>query len=123
MSPFFSVACKLYLDEDMLGRVMARPISKASIRGKVAVYDRLEERYVNGQDVHTVTELARRLGVTKQALSGWRQVPGERVLKIEALIGLKRWVMRPDLYPPPKQSRRGMNGSRKRTGVARKKHE
>ncbi|WP_313078403.1 transcriptional regulator [Agrobacterium pusense] len=45
-------------------------------------------------------ELARRVGVSPQAVSQWDTVPPLRVLKVEKSTGIPRWVLRPDLYPP-----------------------
>lgn len=47
--------------------------------------------------------LARQLGVTPQAIEGWKkrnQVPAERVLDIERITGgcVSRYELRPDLY-------------------------
>ncbi len=47
-------------------------------------------------------ELARKLGVSPQAVSAWRargRVPAERVLQIEQLTGVSRHMLRPDIYP------------------------
>jgi DNA-binding transcriptional regulator YdaS (Cro superfamily) len=49
-------------------------------------------------------ELARKLGVSPQAVSAWRQrgrVPAERVLQIEQLTGVSRYALRPDIYGEP----------------------
>ena len=46
-----------------------------------------------------VSVLARSLGVAKPTVSLWRRIPAERVLSVEALTGLSRTVLRPDLYP------------------------
>jgi TorA maturation chaperone TorD len=43
--------------------------------------------------------LARALGISQPAVSTWRKVPAERVLAVEALTGVSRAVLRPDLYP------------------------
>lgn len=47
--------------------------------------------------------LARHLGITKQAISQWAQVPAERVLDVEdATDGAVRChEMRPDIYRVP----------------------
>ena len=45
--------------------------------------------------------LAGALGITTQALYGWKRIPVSHVLKIEELIErrLTRYQMRPDVYP------------------------
>ena len=43
--------------------------------------------------------LARALGISQPAVSTWRKIPAERVLSVEALTGVARSMLRPDLYP------------------------
>jgi TorA maturation chaperone TorD len=43
--------------------------------------------------------LARALGISQPAVSNWQKIPAERVLAVEALTGVRRSVLRPDLYP------------------------
>jgi TorA maturation chaperone TorD len=45
-----------------------------------------------------VTSLARLLGVSQPAISGWKRVPSDRVLAVEAATGIPRTELRPDLY-------------------------
>jgi TorA maturation chaperone TorD len=45
-----------------------------------------------------VTELARRIGIAQPSVSNWSRVPAERVLSVEAVSGVGRAVLRPDLY-------------------------
>ena len=45
-----------------------------------------------------VTELARRIGISQPSVSNWSRVPAERVLAVEAVTGIARAVLRPDLY-------------------------
>ncbi|HEV7260090.1 MAG TPA: Cro/CI family transcriptional regulator [Bosea sp. (in: a-proteobacteria)] len=46
-----------------------------------------------------VRALARSLGVSQPAISSWKRVPADRVLSVEALTGVPRGDLRPDLYP------------------------
>lgn len=52
-------------------------------------------------------EVARSAGVTLAMWSRWetgaRQVPAERVLDIEALTGVSRHQLRPDVFGPAEQ--------------------
>jgi TorA maturation chaperone TorD len=43
--------------------------------------------------------LARTLGVSQPAISGWKRVPADRVLSVESVTGVPRADLRPDLYP------------------------
>jgi TorA maturation chaperone TorD len=45
-----------------------------------------------------VTELARRIGISQPSVSNWIRVPAERVLVVEAVSGVARATLRPDLY-------------------------
>ena len=42
--------------------------------------------------------LARLLGISSSALSGWKRVPSHRILQVEAVTGIEREQLRPDLY-------------------------
>jgi DNA-binding transcriptional regulator YdaS (Cro superfamily) len=47
-------------------------------------------------------KVAEKLGVTQQSVSGWVQtgrVPFDKVIAIEALTGIPRHELRPDIYP------------------------
>ena len=43
--------------------------------------------------------MAGHLNITPQAISQWRRVPVRRVIEIEALTGVSRHDLRPDIYP------------------------
>ena len=45
--------------------------------------------------------LARALGISQPSVSNWQRVPAERVIAGEALTGVPRANLRPDLYPMP----------------------
>src|SRR5947209_5022312 len=53
------------------------------------------------QAVGGVSELARRVGISQPSVSNWDKVPAERVLAIEAVTGVPRVRLRPDLYRDP----------------------
>jgi TorA maturation chaperone TorD len=46
----------------------------------------------------SITELARRIGISQPSVSNWDRVPAERVLSVEAATGVTRDVLRPDLF-------------------------
>lgn len=53
------------------------------------------------QAIHAVggvSELVRQIGIPQPSISNWNRVPAERVLAIEALTGVSRKILRPDLY-------------------------
>src|SRR4029453_7678498 len=45
-----------------------------------------------------VSELARRIGISQPSVSNWAKVPAERVVVVEAVTGVARTALRPDLY-------------------------
>ncbi len=45
-----------------------------------------------------VGELARQIGISQPSVSNWNRVPAERVISVEAVTGVDRGVLRPDLY-------------------------
>jgi TorA maturation chaperone TorD len=47
-----------------------------------------------------ISELARRLGIAQPSVSNWLRVPSERVVAVESATGVRREVLRPDLYQP-----------------------
>lgn len=50
-------------------------------------------------------KLAQQLGVTPPAIQKWTRVPNaERCLQIERVLRVPRSVLRPDLYPPDRES-------------------
>ena len=48
-----------------------------------------------------VASLARAIGVTQPSVSAWSRIPAERVLAVEALTRVQRYILRPDLYSSP----------------------
>jgi TorA maturation chaperone TorD len=51
-----------------------------------------------------VTELARRIGISQPSVSNWSRIPAERVLTVEAITGVARAILRPDLYDENNQT-------------------
>lgn len=47
------------------------------------------------------SKIARRLGITRQAISLWQEVPWNRVLVVSDVTGRPPYLIRPDIYPPP----------------------
>ncbi len=45
-----------------------------------------------------LSELARRIGVSRKTIQRWEKVPAERLLEIERETGIPRERLRPDLY-------------------------
>src|SRR6266545_3575624 len=47
-----------------------------------------------------VAPLARAIGISQPSVSSWSRTPAERVLAVEALTRVRRFILRPDLYGP-----------------------
>jgi TorA maturation chaperone TorD len=47
-----------------------------------------------------VASLARGIGIAQPSVSAWSRIPAERVLAVETLTRVHRYVLRPDLYGP-----------------------
>ena len=45
-----------------------------------------------------VTALAKAVGIAPPSVSGWSRIPAERVLFVESLTSVPRFILRPDLY-------------------------
>jgi len=48
----------------------------------------------------SAAKLARMVGVSRQAVDQWVEVPPRRVLQVEAVTGVSRYELRPDIYGP-----------------------
>ena len=46
----------------------------------------------------SVSQLARRIGISQPSVSNWDRIPAERVLSVESATGVNRAVLRPDLF-------------------------
>src|SRR5215475_2838056 len=51
-----------------------------------------------------ISELARQIGISQPSVSNWVRVPAERVVSVEAVTGVARAVLRPDLYDEKKSA-------------------
>ena len=47
-----------------------------------------------------VASLARAIGIAQPSVSAWSRIPAERVLAVETLTRVHRYILRPDLYGP-----------------------
>ena len=45
-----------------------------------------------------IASLARKLGIAQPSVSNWSRVPADRVVSVEAVTGVARTVLRPDLF-------------------------
>jgi TorA maturation chaperone TorD len=45
-----------------------------------------------------ISELARKVGIAQPSVSNWSRVPAERVAAVEAITGIDRALLRPDLF-------------------------
>jgi TorA maturation chaperone TorD len=48
-----------------------------------------------------VAQLARKIGISQPSVSNWSRVPAQRVIAVEAVSGVSRSDLRPDLYSEP----------------------
>jgi DNA-binding transcriptional regulator YdaS (Cro superfamily) len=46
----------------------------------------------------SINALAKVLGMSAQSVSVWRRIPSHRILQVEAVTGIRREELRPDLY-------------------------
>ncbi len=51
-----------------------------------------------------VGELARQIGISQPSVSNWIRIPAERVTSVEAVTGVDRAILRPDLYDGKKMA-------------------
>src|SRR5262249_18771232 len=54
-----------------------------------------------GKAAGSMSELARVLGMSSAAIAQWKRIPAERIVEIERATGVRREVLRPDLYQGP----------------------
>src|SRR5689334_16181690 len=45
-----------------------------------------------------ISELARKIGISQPSVSNWTRVPADRVSIVEAISGVDRKILRPDLF-------------------------
>ena len=46
------------------------------------------------------TALGRKLHISGEAIMQWETVPPRRVLAVERVTGVSRFLLRPEIYPP-----------------------
>ncbi len=54
----------------------------------------------------SLKRVAERLKVSRQAIQQWTSVPVKRVLMLEAMSGVSRYELRPDVYGPAEDAER-----------------
>ena len=54
-----------------------------------------------GKAAGSMSKLARVLGLSSAAIAQWKRIPAERIVEIERATGVRREVLRPDLYQRP----------------------
>jgi DNA-binding transcriptional regulator YdaS (Cro superfamily) len=60
--------------------------------------------------VGSLKRLAERLDITRQAIQHWTSVPVKHVLTLEALSGVTRYELRPDIYGSDPEGQSRSNG-------------
>jgi TorA maturation chaperone TorD len=58
-----------------------------------------------------VASLARAIGIAQPSVSNWTRIPAERVLAVEALTKVSRFILRPDLYGTGDEAARTVQAS------------
>lgn len=64
------------------------------------------------QEITEYEEARGKRGVSYQAIQDWlsKDIPPARVLCVEAISGIPRHVLRPDIYPPEDHDRKKWSG-------------
>lgn len=73
--------------------------------GMTLVQAELKRRHYYGMNPGTQGELGTHLGITKQAVNQWKEVPAKYVLDVADLLGLPPEFIRPDVFSPDKTTR------------------
>jgi DNA-binding transcriptional regulator YdaS (Cro superfamily) len=56
------------------------------------------KRRISPSQAGTISALAGHLGISRGAICQWDKVPAERVIAVEAVTGVSRAELRPDLF-------------------------
>lgn len=62
----------------------------------------LDRRARHYEVIGTRSELASALGLTRQSVSMWKRVPIEHCAKLQELLGIEPWRLRPDIFKRPR---------------------
>ena len=54
----------------------------------------------------SATRVAGMLGLSQQAVQQWKRIPAERVIQVEAVTGVPRQRLRPELYLPRRPAKK-----------------
>jgi DNA-binding transcriptional regulator YdaS (Cro superfamily) len=60
-----------------------------------------EQAWADIRSAQYLVDIAKRLEISRAAVSAWKRVPAERVLALSAILGVPKEDLRPDLYPTP----------------------
>jgi DNA-binding transcriptional regulator YdaS (Cro superfamily) len=60
-----------------------------------------EQAWADIRSTQYLVDIAKRLEISRAAVSAWKRVPAERVLALSTILGVPKEALRPDLYPLP----------------------
>lgn len=88
---------------------MTRKLGTAKVRAMDTGLDPVVQQAIDAAG--GTAALALGLGIQAPSIYSWRRVPAVRVLAVEALTGISRHELRPDIYPrepapAPKRTKR-----------------
>ena len=80
--------------EDGIAKGVTAIMHKTAVEGEGVEALRVWLKAVRGRAI----ALANHLGITRPAIDQWREVPADKLVAVEAFTGIKRQVLRPELF-------------------------